>query len=312
VSAEHGAHGTYPHRVFFLLYINHLSATQSSFVYCGQTLDLDALPQPLRNDLSRLEREKTRDFDVFAGFDLYEAIMAYSKLLKRIMESVKPIKRLHSILQRTEDRLQKALEKSQMLYSVLKELIPLFDEIRAILGSGAIPKAEVRAAANTWITKLEAFVGSSADQTPVANLKYKRITAESSLNEIVLEWLRLYSTHESGLFHYLDIPELPRANVALEQMFSLESHHFRVASGYAQVGNMVQVRGGELCLVLQNYDPNIINRVLLTSDKTQVSQIIAQFRRQHQKQSEFWHWKKSKAPEILNLSQKIRELIPDL
>ncbi|NVM28512.1 MAG: hypothetical protein HWN65_06690 [Candidatus Helarchaeota archaeon] len=77
-----------------------------------------------------------------------------------------------------------------------------------------------------------------------------------------------------------------------------------MASGRAQVGNMVRVKGGELCIVQQNYDPDLINQVLLRQDRARVKTDLACFRQRHLLQSTAWHTKQPKVP-------KIRQLIKD-
>ncbi len=141
------------------------------------------------------------------------------------------------------------------------------------------------------------------------NLKWQRVSVKTPLEEIIAEWIRLFSTHKQGLFHFLNMPGLPRSNVALEKMFSLEVHHFRRASGRAQVGNMVRVKGGELCIVQQDYDPDLINQVLLRQDQTQIKIGLARFRQRHQLQSTVWHTKQPKAPKIHQLIKDTRELL---
>jgi len=188
-------------------------------------------------------------------------------------------------------------------------LIPLFNELRGILGGETAPKAEMRAQAAEWRDKLRTLYIANSGSAPDPKVKFKRITAESSLADVLVEWIRLYSTHERGLFQFLDVLGLPRSNVALEQLFSLESHHFRVASGNAQVGNLIRVKGGELCIALQTYDPDRIKETLVKSDRIAIKPRLEQFKQRHEIQASSWHTKEAKAFEIHQLVKKIEELL---
>lgn len=291
------------------LYICHLPPAQAVCSYAGQELNLRTWLTPLVMDLSQLLLEKTRDFDIFAGFNLYEQLGQYIDLLDMFLEKAKPIERLTSLLERTSGSLKQLLARLAPLYTAVKTLIPLFNELRAILGGETAPKAEIRAQATQWRDRLQTLYIAEAGRAPDPKMKFKRITAEASLTEVLAEWIRLYSTHERGLFQYLEIQGLPRSNVALEQLFSLESHHFRVASGNAQVGNLVRVKGGELCIALQSYDPDRIKETLIKSDRITIKPGLEQFRQRHKIQAASWHRKQSKPLEIHQLVKKIEELL---
>ena len=111
------------------------------------------------------------------------------------------------------------------------------------------------------------------------------------------------------LFQYLDIQGLPRSNVALEQLFSLETHHFRVASGNAQVGNLVRVKRGELCIAVQSYDPDRLTETLIKSDRMTIEPGLEELRLRHKVQTASWHTKQPKALEIHQLTKKIEEML---
>jgi len=107
----------------------------------------------------------------------------------------------------------------------------------------------------------------------------------------------------------LTLEKLPRSNVPLEKIFSLELHHFRAASGRAQVGNLVRVKGGELCIVLQNYVHESIKRILLHHDCDKVKTRIAQFRKRHRLQSATWHTRRECPLEIHQLIKNTQTLV---
>jgi hypothetical protein len=291
------------------LYICHLPQAQAVCSYAGQELNLRAWLTPLVMDLTRLLLGKTRDFDIFAGFNLYEHLGQYVNLLDTLLEKAKPIERLTSLLERTSAALKQLLMRLKPLYTAVKVLIPLFNELRGILGGETVPKAEIRTQATQWRDRLRTRYIAELGHGPDPKMKFKRITAEASLADVLAEWIRLFSTHERGLFQYLDIQGLPRSNVALEQLFSLETHHFRVASGNAQVGNLVRVKGGELCIALQSYDPDRLTETLIKSDRMTIESGLEEFRQRHKVQTASWHTKQPKALEIHQLTKKIEEML---
>lgn len=291
------------------LYINHLPASVAQHTIHGRQLNLQEWVAPIGRDLNRLLQERTRDFDIFAGFDLYEHLTQYVDLLETLLKIASPQKRLYGLIKRTISAIQEILFRQSPLYNKLQTLIPMFHQARGILGSNPAPKEQLRRQADRWQGGLRDLHKTTTGHDMAPNLKYQQITAKSPLGNIFAEWFRLYSTHERGLFQYLQKPGLPRSNVALEKIFSLEVSHFRMASGKAQVGNMVRVKGGEVCIVLQNYDPDLINQVLLKQDTQAMKSTLEQFRQRHQQQSASWHTKSSKDPEIYQLIKKTHKLL---
>jgi len=203
-------------------------------------------------------QEHIRDFGIFAGFNLYQHLTKYTELLEQFFQTVKKVERLASLVEKTITILRRALKEQTALYLKIKVLLPLFHECRALLGATTPSKEAMRSQATRWQSNLQQLYKTLTGHVIAPNLKSQRISAETPLDNIIAEWNRLYSTHEEELFHYLKYPKLPRSNIALEKMFSLELHHFRTAFGKSQVRNLVRVKGGELCVVLQDYNPDII------------------------------------------------------
>jgi len=291
------------------LYILNLQPLTKTLFIKDQELNRREWVAPIVNDLSQILRERTRDFDIFAGFNTHKKLTEYLEMLKELSQETRPIKLLNSPIEKTITSMKKALKAQAPLFQNLQVLLSLFHEAREILGRTPIPKSQMKIAAERWEYQLHELYQTLTGYSVPRNLKWQRITADTPLEEIVAEWIRLYSTHERGLFHFLKVANLPRSNVALEQMYSLETHHFRMASGRAQVGNMVRVKGGELCIVQQNYSPNLIDKVLLKHDRERVKVGIARFRERHRLQSTAWHTKKSTIPRIRQLIKETNELL---
>jgi hypothetical protein len=290
------------------LYICNLPQTIVSNALQKRGLDLRAWVSPIVNDLSSLIQEHTRDFDIFAGFNVYQHLTEYTDLLEQFFQTVKPVERLASLVEKTIVTLRRALKEQTALYLKLKVLLPLFHECRALLGATTPSKEAMRSQATRWQSSLQQLYKTLTGDAIAPDLKSKRISAETPLADIIAEWNRLFSTHKKGLFHYLKYPKLPRSNVALEKMFSLELHHFRTAFGKSQVGNLVRVKGGELCVVLQDYNPDVITHVLLAQDRKRIQEGRNQFRERHKQQANSWHTKKPRVPEICQLIENAKKL----
>jgi hypothetical protein len=291
------------------LYICNLQPLTKPLIVQGQTLDRREWAIPIVDDLFQMLRVRTRAFDIFAGLQVYEQLREYLEVLIELSREVLPLKPLHTLIKRTIIDIKQTLKAQAPLFLKLKTLLPLFQDMRTILGRTPAPKSKLKQAATRWKSQLQQLYQTLTGHPVAHKLKWQCISAKTPLEEIVAEWIRLYSSHKQGLFHFLKMPKLPRSNVALEKMFSLEVHHFRRASGRAQVGNMVRVKGGELCIVQQNFDPDLINQVLLHQDQTQIKAGLARFRQRHQLQSVGWHSKKQKAPRIRQLIKTTHELL---
>lgn len=230
-------------------------------------------------------------------------------MLDILIENTKKIRRLHSILQKTRKYLIDALKRLEPLYNRVKTLIPLFNRIRTILAGEKKDKKLIRERANRWIYKVKKLYKKIKKREIPNELKYKNIKIDSSLENILEEWVRLFNSHKSGLFAYIEVSNLPRSIVSLEQLFSVESHHFRASSGKSQVGNLIRTKGGEFCIVLKNYEPDQIKRTLLNSDLESIKAGINRFRMRQKKQSESWHFKNKDDLKILQLYDNIRNLL---
>jgi len=112
----------------------------------------------------------------------------------------------------------------------------------------------------------------------------------------LIEWYRLYKSHKSGLFYYCDSKGLPRSIVELEQLFSLESRHFRMCSGNSQIGNSIRTKGGEYCQIISCYSQDKIITILLKLDKNYLKNSTKRFRERQLKSISYRYYKKEKYP----------------
>ncbi|MBD3230272.1 MAG: hypothetical protein GF329_18990 [Candidatus Lokiarchaeota archaeon] len=291
------------------LYICNIPAHVSTFIHNKTKQDIREWVKPIVDDLHYFTRNRSRDFDIFAGYNSYQNLEFYLKMLDILIESTRKIRRLHSILQKTKNYLKEALKRYKPLYNRIKTLIPLFNDIRSILAGDGDEKGELKKKAEVWKLKIislyEKISGSKLSQ----DIKYKSLLINSTLEEVLMEWVRLYNSHKSGIFKFKRVKNLPRSIFALEQLFSVESQHFRAVSGKSQVGNLIRTKGGEFCLVLRNYEPDKIKRTLINCDLETIRIGIKHFRMRPRKQSESWYYKNNNDLNVLQLYQKIQNLL---
>ncbi|MHA1268565.1 MAG: hypothetical protein ACTSPY_02140 [Candidatus Helarchaeota archaeon] len=118
---------------------------------------------------------------------------------------------------------------------------------------------------------------------------------------------RLYSTHKSGLFHCYDVDGLPRSIVELEEMFSLESRHFRTVSGFPQIGNSIRTKGGEYCQIINSYSRDKIVSILIKLDKNNLKNLTKRFRNRQMKSLSYRYYKKEKFPNISLIIKNLKK-----
>lgn len=291
------------------LYICNIPAHVSTFIHNNTKQDLRKWVKPIVDDLNYFVRYRSRDFDIFSGYDSYRALKFYIEMLDILIEKTRKIKRLHSIIQKTRTYLMDALIRLKPLYNRIKTLIPLFNRIRTILAGEKKDKELIRERAKRWVYKVKKLYKKITEREIPNELKYKLIKINSPVEKILKEWVRLFNSHKSGLFVYTEASDLPRSIVSLEQLFSVESHHFRASSGKSQVGNLIRTKGGEFCIILENYKPDQIKKTLLNSDLESIKAGINRFRMRQKKQSEAWHFKNNNNLNILQLYDNIKDLL---
>ena len=71
----------------------------------------------------------------------------------------------------------------------------------------------------------------------------KRKDACGRLGEAVERFLKVTRSYRPGLFHYLEVPDLPPTNNGLEQFFGAQRHHERRTTGRKVASPSLVVRG---------------------------------------------------------------------
>ncbi|MHA1230917.1 MAG: hypothetical protein ACTSRP_23740 [Candidatus Helarchaeota archaeon] len=261
----------------------------------NHTYNIKNMVSMILEDIVRLINRYSRDFDFFSGFELYNDLQNFIDKIKEIRNIISDNKIFYKILLKIEINIRNALKQNKNIYNNVKKLISLFNKVRSILAIQDQNSDEVRKKADQWAYNIKQIIKGDGGKLNLKNLKYKRTTYKSDLISALVEWYRLYKSHKSGLFYY-DYEGLPRSIVELEQLFSLESKHFRMCSGNSQIGNSIRMKGGEYCQIINCYSQDKIVTILLKLDKSYLKNSTKRFREQQLKSLSYRYYKKEKYP----------------
>ena len=123
-------------------------------------------------------------------------------------------------------------------------------------------------------------------------------------------WICLYQHHESGLFHFLEVPHLRRANVAMEREFSGEVGFFRTHYGKGRVGYYVRVMGDHVLQVRKKHDPAMVQSILDCYSLGAVRKMSAVFEARRKQEQSNLEARRKNLTGLMQMKDKIRSLRP--
>ena len=118
-------------------------------------------------------------------------------------------------LQRLRQLLTRGLERTQALWPDIRRVYAWVHQAARILGNAAGQPAE------TVCRRLDGLLGAMRRHRDKAG----------SLAEAIDHFLKVTRSYRPGLFHCYAVPDLPRTNNALEQLFGSYRRHERRATG---------------------------------------------------------------------------------
>lgn len=198
---------------------------------------------PLVQLLNRSVTNKNENFDQLSGVLAFEALEQNVGMLNLEMEtynqSLRPVKQLFASL----NTIVKTLDKMRPCYMDIKELILVFQTIRTTLGDPAIRKQDkISRMAELynvlWLQHKEAAHYRTHDE-----VKTLQPSPSLSTHSIYCQWIRLWNTHQDGLFHYMDVKDMKRTNTYNEQMFSQLRRDVIKAHGIVHEAHSIFTRG---------------------------------------------------------------------
>lgn len=286
------------------LYINRASPKAAPRFSDGRREPVRTVFAPVMDDLKALIGNIRKKFDMWAGFASFKNVNEYIQRLKEVLATMVVGSRECIILGRTMDALVDVLAKARPDFEKLQELIPRLDHVREILGTTTgISSNGVRTAAMEWVQEQRWWLHERGMDVADAGLRVVQLNHEATVEEIVTVWIALFKSHEPGLFHFLEVPGLPRSNVKMEQEFSVENCYFRHRGGKTIVGPSVRVYGDATLRLHKTYSASNIQDVLGIYSRDVARDGLDTFKQRREDERKWW----KRAKKVLFGIEKLKE-----
>ena len=286
------------------LYINRASPKTTPRFSDGRREPVRTVFAPIMDDLKALIGNNRKKFDTWAGFASFKNIEEYLPRLKDLLGTMATGSRESSILAKAIDALADFLAKGRPFFENLQELKPRFDQLRAILGTTTnMSSNTMRTAAMEWVQEQRWWLHERGVDVVDDELRIVLLNHEATMEDIVTVWIALFTSHEPGLFHFLDVPGLPRSNAGMEQEFSVENGMFRQRTGKGAVGSSVRVYGDATLRLQKTYASNKIQDVLSTYTRETTCDEMDMFKQRRAEERKWW----KRAKKVLVGITKVKE-----
>lgn len=214
---------------------------QSSFEEVGK-VPVRMLFAPIETDLRRILRTHTTKFSKFRGIETYALLESYIPHLVELVEKGNDDSRLVSMLKRAIETLKTLLLQEKSCFLDCSDLFHRFQEIQSLLGQETEEKEHI-SAVDLYFAKLWKELERNSLCPSKTELRSFLPQMDTSHDEILREWVRLYDSYHRGLFNYFRFPIPVKTTSLLESSFSQEKGEFRRRSGKSHVGYMIRTRG---------------------------------------------------------------------
>ena len=214
---------------------------QSTFEEIGK-VPVRMLFAPIETDLRRILRTHTTKFTNFRGIETYSLLESYIPHLVDLLEKGNDDSRLVSMLNRAIQTLKTLLLQEKPCYSDCLDLFHRFQEIQSLLSQDTEEREHI-SAVDLYFAKLWDELKRDSTCPPKKALRTFLPQMDTSHDEILREWVRLYDSYHRGLFSYFRFPVPVKTTSILESSFSQEKGEFRRRSGKSHVGYMIRTRG---------------------------------------------------------------------
>jgi hypothetical protein len=293
------------------LYINHANRESVPTLIGGVKEPIRDFFKPVMEDLVQLITNRRKLFDKWAGLVSFINVKKYVPRLKELQLAMPEGSRARSTISKTISVVDMLLETAQVHADKLEFLVTRLDEIRSILGTENDTPWSMHMKAHEWVQEQEwylheARVDISDNDRRIAHLNY-----DTTVTDVLGQWVHLFNSHEDGLFHFMAMPGLPRANSSMEREFSVENRFFRSCAGTAMVGHSIRVKGDVMLKILKDHeangtnDGNSIQTVLDTHDRAIISHGSAIFKERRSTERKTWNMEKKNVHGVAKLVKHI-------
>nr|MDO8118641.1 transposase [Candidatus Sigynarchaeota archaeon] len=294
------------------LYINRADRSKPVALLDGVKEPVRDFFKPVMDDLLQLVNNDRKLFDTWAGLASFNNVKEHVLRLEETRDSIPDGSRARKIMSKTVDVVKKLLEDASVHAEKLEALVPRLNEIRLILSNENDKPWKMHAKAREWVQTQEWSLHEAGIDVPDENRRIEQLNYDASVTDVQGQWVHLYNSHDAGLYHFLSVPGLPRANSAMEREFSVENRFFRSNCGTSMVGHSVRVKGDVVLKILKDKEENgpssgdSIQAVLDTHDPETLAHGNALFK--ERRDAERRTWKKVKKS-VQGFAQVIKRVI---
>lgn len=293
------------------LYINRANRSTAPNLLDGVKEPVRDFFKPVMEDLVQLITNRRKLFDKWAGLASFNNVKEYVPHLKELQLAMPEGSRANKIVSKTITAVDTLLTTSRVHADKLDFLIPRLNEMRSILGAENDTAWAMHAKAREWAQEQEWFlhevgIDMADEQRRIAQLNY-----DASITDVVGQWVHLFNSHEEGLFQFLSVPGLPRANSPMEHDFSVENRFFRSCAGTAMVGHSIRVKGDVMLKILKDRAVNgasngdSIQAVLDTHDRNTLARGSETFKERRSAERKTWNVAKKIVHGVARLVKRI-------
>ncbi|MHA1820759.1 MAG: hypothetical protein ACTSU2_04705 [Promethearchaeota archaeon] len=207
----------------------------------------------MADELSMMLKVRTKKFKLLGDQWLYEKLEEYMKGLNDALSDLDDSSHITKLLIETHNKLREGLSLYSEGYLNTLLLFEEFNKVRGILGDPGSTKSEKERLLKEEFEWLYELGRSTGLATPPSELRFFLVRSNSSFQQILGEWYRLYSSYSGGLLNYYDFkvddPSKWRTNTGGEYAFSLQKQMLYDRSAKKDVSPGI-VSYGELFLRL--------------------------------------------------------------
>ncbi|MHA1268566.1 MAG: transposase [Candidatus Helarchaeota archaeon] len=122
-------------------------------------------------DVKRLANRQSRDFDFFNGIELYNDLEKLIERLDKLRDLVSNNNKGLETILKIKTKIRNTIKRGKKFYKIVKRLVPIFNEIRAIFAQYDKNSNEIKKRADEWADKLKQIINRKISVNALNNLK---------------------------------------------------------------------------------------------------------------------------------------------
>lgn len=246
------------------------------------------LLKPLADELLNAVATTGDGIKRFPGLEAYANLEHVAKELAPFLSWRVP-NRIKISLEAVYNRLMTFLEERRPFKDEIASLVEDFTRIREILGLHDRPVEEVRVKGGEWVKTLRSRLERLGMESDPANLKWNECPVSASVPKIWQEWIRLFHTHEAGLFAVYGRDDAEFTNNPMEWTFRDGRGDCRKRFGRGSTGAFYIAHGKNYCKVDQlDLSESRVKCILVEADGDEVIEGLAELKNFNKKTRRQW------------------------